>query len=184
VVNGLRHSLDLLIGEAVKISLGDEVAKKVRPNIKFPFPSDIEKTIDNELNDQRQYLTQSFQDAIQNVFDRHSHYQYYLRVIRQASNNSKHWKLEPIAANAYAVQIDVPGEKPQITDIPKDHFLSGEPFEWLGPASNNIRFIAGLQFADFPGEPPNNPMPPSPDDVFNTTKQYVSDMIGAFESAA
>ena len=182
VVTGFRNSLDLLIGEAVRISIGDEKAKRVRNGIKFPFP-DEHKTIDKELNSQRRFLSQAYQDAISQVFEKHATYQYYFRVVRSASNNSKHWKLEPIAAQAHAVQISVPGNEPQITNIPKDHFLSGEPFEWDGPRCDHVQFVTGLQFADFPADPPNNPMPPSPYSVFSTTERYVQEMIDAFKAA-
>ena len=180
VVNGLRHSLEMLIRAAAMDTIGDEAATQARLNIKFPYPDD-ERSIIRELNEQRRYISQAYQDAIERTFNKHAHYQYYLRVVRQASNNSKHWKLEPVAAQAYAVVIQVPGKEPHITDIPNDHFLSGQPFEWLGPASTNIRFVTSLQFADFPAEPPTNPKPPSPDDVFHTTAQYVHDMIEAFD---
>lgn len=181
VVNGLRHGLDLLMYAAATITVGTEEAEKKCLQIKFPFPAD-DGSIDHELEKQRPYLAQRFQDAIATVFSKHRHYHYYFRVVREASNNSKHQRLEPVAANALAVGLLVKGQQPKFTSIPKDHFLAGKPFEWDGPASTGVRFVASLQFAEFPAQPPNYPTQPTPSNVFGTTQSYVRDMVEAFEA--
>jgi len=179
VVNGLRHSLDLLMSAAATITLGAEEAEKKRLKIKFPFPAK-DGSIDDELEKQRPYIAERFKKAIDTVFSKHRHYHYYFRVVREASNNSKHQRLEPVAANALAVGLLVKGQQPKFTSIPKDHFLAGKPFEWDGPASSKVRFVTSLQFAEFPAEPPNYPNPPATSSVFSTTECYVRDMIGEF----
>jgi hypothetical protein len=97
------------------------------------------------------------------------------RMMRVSERGYRFWRARPICQRR---RTDVA----VLAHIPKDHIVSGQPFEWLGPLSNIIRFITCLQFVDFPAEPPNNPKPPAPDDVFNTMQIYIDDMIKAFES--
>jgi len=181
VANGLRHSLDHLIADAVKLTLGTTEAEHVRKRVKFPFPNDA-GSIDKELDGQRPYISDTFARVLADVFARHARYHYHFRVLRDVSNNSKHWELELVAPDAFAVQLRPEGQPPKITEIPRDHFLSGKEFSWEGVPSRGVEFLTKMQFSGFPACPPDYPTPPCPDTVFSTSRSYVADMIQAFDA--
>lgn len=176
--NNLRSALNLLTAEATRLQSDGQESKNGRqPD--FPFPKEDE-TLELSTKGIRKHIGDAYAKAIEAVWKAPVTYPYYLHVLRQVSNLSKHWQLREVDQSIMALQPH-PGDRGPI-NLADDYFLHHDSFEWEGPKVEGFRSIVRLNFGDFEFRPPEIPMPPNPDTVLRTSFYYVRRVIEAFEA--
>lgn len=175
--NNLRSALNLLTAEATRLQSDSQESENCsQPD--FPFPNK-NATLKLSTKGIRKHIGDAYTKAIEAVWKTPFTYPYYLHVLRQVSNLSKHWQLREVDQSIMALQPH-PSDRGPI-NLADDYFLHHDSFEWEGPKVEAFRSIVRLSFGDFQFRPPEIPRPPNPDTVLRTSFYYVRRMIEAFE---
>ena len=171
--NNLVHALDQVLAACAKIHGSERHRSRY-----YPMASNDDQ-FERQLGLVSAYVGQEQLAAFRHVREKHKPWLPHLNLVKELSNNAKHWRLTPTTATAHGVGF-VDQRRRRFVDIPAGHFAHHDTFElWRSadrPEPAGFETLVGFQFDGL-----DTDVAADPGAVFALASRYMLDVIEASE---